>query len=251
MHFTPCPLNTEPLAPLFGPYMVESPTRPQPQSFDSWEMDSEMELAVNRVWNDINAAMPTHSCGWDLNSEMDLPHNRAWQACKNEPPSHGPSQRQRNNQCSRRHRNKTTDGERAVSYNPSRLPHPYSVKPWNIPDSLFKIARLPTPRRPTTQEHPSYETLPYPSEVAIRRPYNFNDDAHRPLPALDDLAAIAGWIETIPTYLRHITLQELQWLQHQVNHYNVSTEWRTWYRDQGIRQEWLDRDWAAWSKPRM
>ena len=252
MHFVPCPLNDEPLSPLFGPYMVESPTRPQPQSLDSWDIDSDMELAVNRVWHDINASMPTpHDCGWGTHSEMELPHNKAWQACKNEPPFHGPSRRRRGNRRSRHRRNKTNGGESAATFNPCRLPRPYSVKPWNVQDSVFKVARLPSPRRPTTMEHPSYETLPYPSEVAIRRPYNFNDDAHRPLPSLDDLAAIANWIELIPTHLRHITLQELQWLQHQVSHYNVSTEWRTWYRDQGIRQEWLDRDWAAWSKPRI
>ena len=195
--------------------------------------------------------MPTHSCGWDLDSEMDLPHNRAWQACKNEPPFHSLPRRQQRNRRSCHCKSKTNGGESAASFNPSRLPRPYSVKPWNVQDLVFKVARLPSPRRPTTLEHPSYETLPYPSEVAIRRPYSFNNDAHRPLPALDDLTAIADWVETIPTYLRHITLQELQWLQHQVSHYNVSTEWRTWYRDQGIRQEWLDRDWAAWSKPRV
>ena len=250
MHFTPCPLNTEPLAPLFGPYMVESPTRQQPQPSDSWEINPKMELAVNRVWNDINATMPTHSCGWDLDSEMDLPHNKAWQACKNEPPFHGPSRKRWGNRRQRHRKSKTTAGEHAVSFNPSRLPRPYSIKPWNIQDSVFKIARLPSPRRPSAQEYPSYETLPYPSEVAIRRQYSFNDDAHRPLPSLGDLAAIADWVELIPTHLRHITLQELQWLQHQVSHYNVSTEWRAWYRDQGIRQEWLDRDWTRWSKPR-
>ena len=250
MYFIPNPLNDEDLAPLFGPYMVESPTRALPGSNDSWDVNSEMEFSVNRVWHDINAAMPTPGT-FDNDSEMEMPHNRAWRDCKNEQASPDRYQARRRSRRSCRHRSKANKGESASSFNPSRLPRPYSVKPWEVHDSVFKIARHPPARRPTTREHPSYESLSYPSEVAIRRSFNFNDDAHRSLPSLDDLAAIADWVETIPTYLRHITLQELQWLQHQVSHYNVSTEWRTWYRDQGIRQEWLGRDWAAWSAPRM
>ena len=92
MHFVPNPLNNEPLAPLFGPYMVESPTCPQPQSFDSWDIDSKMELAINRVWQDINSAMPT-PCNHNSGSEMELSHNKAWRNCKNEPYSPGPSRK--------------------------------------------------------------------------------------------------------------------------------------------------------------
>ena len=172
------PLNNEPLAPLFGPYMVESPTHPQPQSFDSWDMDSEMELAVNRVWNDINAAMPTPNHGWNSDSELELPHNKAWRDCKNEPRSPGPSRQRRNNQRLRLRKNKSPRGKQAASYNPICFPRPYLISPWKIQDSVFKIACLPSPRRPTALEHPSYETLPCPSEVAIRRSYSFNDDAH-------------------------------------------------------------------------
>ena len=250
MFFIPNPLNDEDLAPLFGPYMVESPTRALPGSNDSWDVNSEMELSINRVWHDTNAAMPTPGT-FDNDSELEMPHNRAWRNCKNEPQPLDPARKRRINRRARRHRRRQAGEEKASSYNPSRLPRPYSIKPWQVQDSVFKIARLPPARRPTTREHPSYESLPYPSEVAIRRDYRFNDDAHRTLPSLDDLAAIADWVEIIPTYLRHITLQELQWLQHQVSHYSVSTEWRNWYRDQGIRQEWLGRDWAAWSAPRM
>ena len=238
MHFVPNPSNDEPLAPLFGPYMVESPTCPQPQSFDSWDMDSKMELALNRIWKDINSAMPPpHDHGWNSNSKMGLPHNKAWWDCKNEPRSPGPSQRQQNNWRSRLHKSKSARGKQAASYNPICFPHPYSVNPWNIQDSVFKVARHLPPRQPTTWEHPSYETLPYPSEVAIRWPYSFNDDHHRPLPSLNNLKAIATWVEIIPTYLCHIMLQELQWLQHQVSHYSVHTGWPNWYRDHGIREE--------------
>ena len=249
MHFLPPASPVEDLAPLFGPYMVESPTQPQPQSHDSWDIDSDMELALNRVWEDIKnraAALP-RADPWELDSEMGLSHNRAWIECKNEPPSPGPTRRRRNHRRSRLRKSKQTRRERAASYNPIRFPRPYSIDPWRIPDSVFKIARIPPPLRPSPWEYPSYETLPYPSEVAIRRPYLFNDDQHRPLPTLDDLEAIASWVEIIPTHLRHITLQELQWLQHQVDHYKIQTGWGHWYTDHKIREDWLNRDWTKWS----
>ena len=245
MHFLPPASPVEDLAPLFGPYMVESPTRPSPQPTDSWEQDEEMELALNRLWKDINSRNPLSlpPNGWETDSEMALSHNRAWVDCKNEPQ---PRKRQGGRR-SRLRRSKAPRRERAASYNPIRFPRPYSVDPWNVQDSIFKIARRPPPSRPSPWEHPSYETLPYPSEVAIRRPYSFNDDRHRPLPTLDDLEAIASWVEIIPTHLRHITLQELQWLQHQVDHYKIQTGWGHWYTDHKIREEWLNRDWAKWS----
>ena len=249
MHFVPAASPVKDLASLFGPDMVESPTQSPPQSHDSWDIDEDMELVLNRVWEDIKARtpFPPTSHGWEADSEAELPHNKAWVACKNEPQ---PCKR-RNRRQSRLRRTRRPRTERVASYNPVRFPRPYSIDPWRIPDSVFKIAHIPPPRRPTTWEHPSYETLPYPSEVAIGRPFNFNDDNHRPLPSLEDLEAIANWVEIIPTHLRHITLQELQWLHHQVDHYKISTSWNSWYLDSVIREEWLNRDWARWSKPRM
>ena len=133
--------------------------------------------------------------------------------------------------------------EHPLSYNPIRRPHPYALnnEEHHIPDAITIASafRKALPRPPPINGGHIY--TPYPSQVTIHCPYQFNDDWFLRDIDYDVISHLADYARTLPSRYRLLNLQQAQWVLHHLD----QVFWPTQLMGHGTTREEVDREAAA------